>query len=191
MIDENHTPLPKVRYHWLLRLLHWIIGLIVLALLASGLLIWFLGFEGVTHLLGEASRNMLYEYHKTFGMIVLVLMLIRLFVRFETGKPSYVNRPALAVRALSAVVQYLFYILLIAQALIGIMATDALNFPLEFFHWNLPQFIAKDEGMGKALYEAHAWIGWGLVILVVLHVGGALKHWLFMRDGVMGRMRPF
>ena len=191
MIDENHTPLPKVRYHWLLRLLHWIIGLIVLALLASGLLIWFLGFEGVTQMLGEASRNMLYEYHKTFGMIVLVLMLVRLFVRFETGKPAYVNRPALAVRALSAVVQYLFYILLIAQAVIGILATDALNFPLEFFHWNLPQFIAKDEGMGKALYEAHAWIGWGLVILVVLHVGGALKHWLFMRDGVMGRMRPF
>lgn len=191
MYDENHAPPPKVRYHWLLRLLHWIIALIVLALLASGMLIWFLGFEGVTQLLGEISRNMLYEYHKTFGMIVLVLMLIRLFVRFETGKPAYVNPPALAVRVLSALVQYLFYVLLIAQALIGIMATDALNFPLEFFHWDLPQFIAKDEGMGKALYEAHAWIGWALVILVVLHIGGALKHWLFMRDGVMGRMRPF
>ena len=179
------------RYHPILRLLHWVIALMVLGLLASGMTIWFLGFEGVTNLLGEANRNLLYEYHKTFGLLVLGLRAIRLLVRFEAGKPDYEDPPGLLVQALSGLVHYLLYVALFAQAILGLLATDALNFPVEFFHWDLPQFIAKDQKMGEMLYLAHTYVGWALVVLVSLHILGALKHWLIHRDGVMGRMRPF
>ena len=179
------------RYTGLQRLLHWLIALMVLALLASGMTVWFLGFDGVTSLLGDANRDILYEYHKTFGLIVLALMAIRLFVRLEAGKPEYEYLMSPLDRVLSAIVQYLFYLCLFAQPIVGWLATDALDYPVEFFMWNLPQFIAKDKAMGEALYEAHAWLGWGLVILAVLHIAGAMKHWIIERDGVMGRMRPF
>lgn len=179
------------RYNGIQRLLHWLIALIVLGLLASGLTVWFLGFDGVTRLLGDERRDMLYEYHKTFGLIVLGLMALRLFVRLERGKPPYEYHIALPERLLSAIVQYLFYIALFAQPILGWLATDALDYPVEFFSWNIPQFITKDKEMGEALYQAHEYVGMALVVLIILHVGGALKHWFVDRDGVIDRMRPF
>ena len=152
------------RYNGIQRLLHWLVALMVIGLLASGFLVWYLGFDGVTSMLGDARRDMLYEYHKTFGLIVLGLMALRLFVRLERGKPEYEYDIGLLERLLAAIVQYLFYILLIAQPILGWLATDARSFPVEFFSWNLPDFIPKSpqmDDMGKALYKAHTYVGWG------------------------------
>lgn len=179
------------RYHPILRLLHWVIALLVLALLASGMTVWLLGFDGVTRLLGEARRDMLYEYHKTFGILVLGLMAIRLLVRFEAGKPEYEEPPGLLIRAISGLVHYLLYVALFAQAILGLLATDAMDYPIEFFSWNLPQVITIDKPMGETLYLAHTYVGWALLVLVGLHVAGALKHGFVHHDGILSRMRPF
>lgn len=179
------------RYSGVQRILHWIVALLVLALLISGLFVWFLGFDGVTRLLGEAERDLLYKYHKTFGVIVLGLMAVRLFIRLERGKPYYSVAPSIGERLLAAVVQYLFYIALIVQPILGMLATDALDYPIEFFDWSIPGFIAKDEAMGKSLFLAHGYVGWALVVLTVLHIGGAMKHWLVDRIPFISRMRPW
>ena len=182
------------RYNGIQRLLHWLVALMVIGLLTSGFMIYFLEFDGVTRMLGEANRNLLYKYHKTFGLIVLALMALRLFIRLERGKPRYEYEINLAQRLLAAVVQYLFYVLLIAQAILGWLATDARSYPVEFFNWFVPDLIPRSGEMdqfGDMIYTAHAYVGWALVVLIVLHVGGALKHWLVDNDGVISRMRPF
>ena len=179
------------RYALLQRIIHWLMALIVLALLAGGLTIGLLGFQGVTDLLGNQMRDTLYEYHKTFGLIVLGLMVIRLFVRMELGRPHYDPPLPLWKKLVSSLVHYGLYLALFAMPILGWLATDASDYPVEFFSWNLPQFIAKDEAMGKALYAAHETVGWIIVVLVVLHIGGALKHWLIDKDGVARRMNPF
>ena len=181
------------RYSLLLRLMHWPIALVVLATVAGGLTIGILGFKGVTETFGKDGRDLIYEYHKTLGLIVLGLMLIRLFVRLEHGKPPrYDISPA--ERAISSLVQYLLYIFLLAQPIIGWLATDAASFPVEFFHWNIPDVLPRSKEMkafGMTLYEIHSILGWTTVVLLVLHIGGALKHWIFDRNRVMWRMGFF
>ena len=179
------------RYAPLQRIVHWIMALIILPLLASGLYIGFMGFEGATKALGGPLRDTLYEYHKTFGLIVLAMVVLRLFMRLELGRPAY--DPPLPVwkRLVSALVHYGLYLSLFAMPILGWLATDASNFPVEFFGLNLPQFIAKDPVMGKSLYAAHEIVGWILTALIVLHIGAALKHWIVDRDGVTRRMNPF
>ena len=179
------------RYAPIQRIIHWLMAVIVLGTLAGGLMIGILGFEGVTSMLGGPLRDTLYEYHKTFGLIVLGLMVIRLFLRFEIGHPYYDPPIAPWQRAVSALVHYLTYLALFAMPILGWLATDAMNYPVEFFSWNLPQFIAKDVPMGEALYAAHGFVGWTLVVLLALHIGAALKHWLIDKDGVMRRMSLF
>ena len=179
------------RYALLQRIIHWLMALIILPLMAGGLLIGILGFQGVTDFLGASLRDTLYEYHKTFGLVVLGLMLLRLFVRLELGRPAYDAPLALWQKLVSSVVHYALYLALFAMPILGWLATDASDFPVEFFGWDLPQFIAKDEAMGKALYAAHEIVGWTLVGLVALHIGAALKHWLIDKDGVARRMNPF
>ncbi|MEM1300459.1 MAG: cytochrome b [Pseudomonadota bacterium] len=179
------------RYAPLQRIFHWLMALIILPLAAGGVLIGILGFQGVTDLLGGPLRDTLYEYHKTFGLIVLGLIVARLFLRMELGHPAYDPPLPLWQRLASSLVHYLLYLALFAMPILGWLATDASDYPVEFFHWNLPQFIAKDEAMGKALYATHGTVGWILVALIALHVGAALKHWLIDKDGVAWRMNPF
>ena len=71
------------------RLLHWIIALMVIGALAVGFLLGFLGFSGVKEAFGIDVTNLLYKYHKTFGVIILGLMVVRIIVKMAKGKPAY------------------------------------------------------------------------------------------------------
>jgi len=178
------------RYARPLRAVHWIMAAIVGAVLLGGLTLGLLGFEGVTDLLGVPGRDLLYKYHKTGGLIVLLLMLGRIHLRRRHGKPDY-NPPIEPwEKQVSGIVQYALYGALVAMPLLGWTATDALDYPVEFFSWNLPQLIPKNQGLGDFLYGAHEWLGWGIVVLLGLHIGGALKHALIARDQLLKRIWP-
>ena len=65
------------RYSFTQRLLHWsIAGLVALAL-AAGILFFTLGFDGLMNAFGETVTNALYKYHKTAGVLILGLLILR------------------------------------------------------------------------------------------------------------------
>ncbi|HET7409323.1 MAG TPA: cytochrome b [Paracoccaceae bacterium] len=176
------------RYPLIHRLLHWAVAVIVLWQAGVGLIFMVLEFEGTLASFGQDWTNFLYTYHKSFGIVVLGLMLARLGVRLAVGRPDY--RPPLTTleRRLSGAVHFGLYAALIAQPVVGWAATAAGGFPIEFFGWVLPGFLSKDEGLGETLYGLHGAIGAIIVLLALLHVAGALRHWLVLRDRVMTRM---
>jgi cytochrome b561 len=55
----------------------------------------------------------------------------------------------------------------------------------------LPDLVAKDKALAAVLKAVHITLNLGLVALVAVHVGAALKHHLVDRDGVLPRMLPF
>ena len=103
------------------------------------------------------------------------------------------HRPPLAgfERVASRAVHDLFYVALLAMPVIGWLATAAGGYPVQFFGWTLPGFIGKDKELSETLFTIHGVIGWVILGLVVLHVAGAMRHWLIKRDGVMARMSLF
>ena len=160
----------------------------MLLVLAGGMVLGILGFKGVTETFGAPIRNLIYTYHKTFGLIVLAAMILRLALRLKHGAPPY-QPPLEAWQAtISGLVHKALYVCLFAMPILGWLATDAANYPVEFFNWSLPQFIDKDKELGALLYEAHEIVGWILAGLIAMHVGAALHHWLIKRDTVMRRM---
>lgn len=172
------------------RFLHWLMALLIGGTLLAGLTLGLLGFEGVTDMFGAAGRDTIYEYHKTGGLLILALMVVRLSVRRRYGKPPY-DPPIKAWEVkLSTAVQHLLYVALFLMPLVGWIATDALDYPVEFFAWDLPQLIPKAEGLGVFLYGVHEWLGWAIVVLLGLHIGGAMKHLVIERDHVFGRIWP-
>lgn len=176
------------RYALIHRLLHWALAGIVLVTLTVGMIFMFLGFEGTLATFGQPMTDQLYTYHKTFGIVILGLMLLRLVVRLVFGKPDY--RPPIAAweRRVSTAVHASLYALLIVQPIIGWAATAAGGYPVQFFGWNLPGFLSKDEALSETLYGVHGLFGWLILILVLVHLAGALRHWLVKRDQVMTRM---
>ena len=170
------------------RLLHWVIAAMVIGALAVGFLLGFLGFPGVKDAFGIDVTNLLYKYHKTFGILILGLMVARIVVKLAKGKPAYATPLTRFEHAASNAVHGLLYLCLFAMPVLGWLGTGANGFPVEFFNWKLPPILAKDKELGGLLMQLHEIIGWTLAALIAIHIGAALKHAIVKKDGVLQRM---
>ena len=160
----------------------------VIGVLCGGLIIYTLGYRGVVEAFGQDMTNMIYKYHKTFGVLVLVLMVVRVIVKGIMGKPPYATPLPSFEKAASGSVHGLLYLCLIAMPILGWLATGASGYPVEFFNWNLPPLIGKDKELGETLYMLHGYVGFAILGLLILHIGAALMHGIVKKDGVLQRM---
>ncbi|MEC8918328.1 MAG: cytochrome b/b6 domain-containing protein [Pseudomonadota bacterium] len=179
------------RYAYSHRLLHWLIAGLVICSLASGMTLGWLGFDGLVERFGTAATNFLYRYHKTFGLLILGLMMLRLIIRLVKGKPAYAEPLPTFHRVASSIVHTLLYLLLFIMPVLGWLATDIGDFPVEFFGSHLPGLIAKNQALSERLYQWHGRVGWTILVLALIHISAALYHWCIRRDGVMQRMSLF
>ncbi|AHE98521.1 cytochrome B561 [Thioalkalivibrio paradoxus ARh 1] len=179
------------RYALVQRLLHWLVAvLVVLALIAGGT-IGVLGFEGMRATFGAGGTDFFYTAHKTMGVLILGLMVLRLATRLTLGKPAYAVPLPAAQRLASQTVHTLFYVLLLVMPVLGWLATASGGFPVHLFHIELPGLIGRNDALSETLFLWHRIVGITLVALIVLHVAGAIYHWKIRRDGVMQRMSLF
>lgn len=173
------------------RVLHWLVAGAALLSLASGLTLGFLGFERTVELIGTEFTNLLYTSHKTLGVTILLLMTLRIITRVAFVVPDHDPPLNGFERIVSTSVHHLLYAALIVMPLLGWAATASGGFPVEFFHWHLPGLISERPALSERLFIWHGWLGWAIVVLVTLHVLGALYHWRIKRDSVMTRMSLF
>ncbi|MEM7496543.1 MAG: cytochrome b/b6 domain-containing protein [Pseudomonadota bacterium] len=188
MADDSPALVAEPRYHLIQRVLHWTIAALVLCALAGGALLYTYGFSGLEAAFGLGATNLLYKYHKTAGVLILCLMLLRLVVRLTLGAPAQVASIPPGQARIAEAIHLAFYGLLIAMAVLGWLATAAGGFPVEFFDAELPPLIGKDKALSETLYFLHGIVGLAMALLVALHIGAALRHWLVLRDGVMRRI---
>jgi cytochrome b561 len=179
------------RYTLAQRLIHWAVAIIVLVSLPVGLTLTLLGFDGLKNTFGLEVTNALYKYHKTFGVIVLGLMTLRLGLRLISGRPEYDPPLPRVNRVASSIVHWLLYITLLIQPVVGWAATAAGGYPIEFFNTTLPPMIAKNPALSETLYNVHGAVGFLLLVLITIHVTSALMHWLSIRDNVIKRTSLF
>jgi cytochrome b561 len=185
----DHLRVP--RYALVPRLLHWLIATLVLLALAFGWTIGYFGFGGLRETFGAAGTDFIYTTHKTLGVLILGFMVLRLLSRFAFGKPPYATPLPAPQRIASQLVHWLFYALLIVMPILGWLATASGGFPVHLFHIELPGLIDRNDALSETLFLWHRYVGYTIAGLVVLHVSGALYHWLGRRDEVMQRMALF
>lgn len=129
--------------------------------------------------------------HKSIGLTVLALLLLRLVWRLGDRRPA--EDPAPRWQQLAAHgVHLLLYVLIAAIPLSGWWFNSVTGKPLQFFKlFNLPALGAANPDLRHLSHSIHENLFWILVALLVLHVGGALKHHLIDRDNTLLRMLPF
>jgi len=179
------------RYTLAQRLIHWAVAIIAICLLVVGGTLGILEFDGVKDTFGMPVTNALYKYHKTFGVILLGLMTLRLGLKLTLGRPDYDPPLPRFNRAASAAVHGLLYLALLVQPMLGWAATAAGGYPIEFFNSTLPKLIGKDPALSKTLYAVHGAVGALILTLIAIHVSAALWHAYVKRDTVMKRMSLF
>lgn len=173
------------------RVLHWLVAGAVLLALASGLTIGTVGYERTVTLVGNTLTNLLYTSHKTLGLTILLLMTLRIITRVAFVVPDHDPPLNAFERIVSTSVHHLLYLALVIMPLLGWVATASGGYPVEFLHWQLPALISERPALSDQLYTWHGRLGWAILVLIVLHVAGALFHWRIKHDNVIKRMSLF
>jgi cytochrome b561 len=177
------TPAEPPRWRLSIRLLHWAMAALLAFLVAIGLAMTWLHTD-----LGTSFW--LYQQHKSWGLVVLPLVALRLSERLR-GAPPWPASIGRWERVSATAVRALLYALMVALPVTGWLTASSspLSMPTRPFGWfTLPPLIAPDAATFAVLQAAHAWLAWVLVAATLVHVAGALKHWLVDRDGTMNRI---
>jgi cytochrome b561 len=170
-------------YSSVAKFLHWTVAACVLTMIPVAFLMNAVG--------AGTLQNVLYTVHRSLGVLVLALMLIRLTYRIVHGAPAPEPTLEPLQRIGSNLVHLALYALIIAQALIGWVATSAYGATISFFGlFNVPSLVEKDQTLSDPLFQVHMLVGFTIIGLLVMHIGAALYHYFIRRDGVMQRMLP-
>lgn len=180
----NHPPsLLPARWGAVSQLFHWTCAALIVALGAIGLY--------MTELTSPVAKVRIYALHKSLGITLLALVLLRLLWRWTHASPGPVPGVTRHLRLAADGMHGLLYVMMIAVPLTGWLLNSTSGYPLQWFGlFNLPAIAAKNEPLKAIAKELHELGFWLLVVLVLGHVGVALYHHFFLDDGTLHRMLP-
>ncbi len=165
--------------------LHWLIALIIAALIV-------IGWRMVHGDLGAAETFDAYQLHKSLGFLALALTVARLAARMGFASPPEPQAPRWE-RRLASFTQGALIVLTIGASLAGwlVVSASPLPIPTRFFNlFVIPNIARPDAALFGLATLAHEVAAWTIAGLVALHAAGALKHHLVDRDDVLKRMLP-
>lgn len=129
--------------------------------------------------------------HKTVGMTILMLAIVRLIWRIANPVPPLPNHQKTWERWLAHSVHGLLYLLIFAIPLSGWIMSSLAGVPVDYFGWfDFPDLVTKNKAWVEAAEQTHETLGKALIAVAVLHVAGALKHHFVDKDDVLLRMLP-
>lgn len=193
----------NARYSPVAIALHWVIALLILSMIPMGL--WMTA--AIERPDSQALAYRVFQIHKSIGFLILALTVVRIGWRLTHRPPSLPGGMKRWETFAAGATHVAFYTLLLALPLTGwlyvsagwaVSQDRALEVVTSWFGLfpipHLPGVADLSIQMRRALafqaMGAHSLMAWGAVVLVVLHVGAALKHQFIDRDGVLSHMVP-
>ena len=165
-------------FHPFARLLHWLMAVLILAML-------FIGVSMVPDL--SLRHPVLISLHKATGLALLVLVVLRIAVRLTLPHPPLPNDLPKLQRWAAGASHLLLYGLMLAMPLLGWAMLSAGDYPRPL---GLPAIAPHNLQLYAVLRQALGWAGYLLFATVLVHVGAALMHAWVRRDGVLRSMWP-
>lgn len=183
-------------------ILHWLIALFLVVMFVLG---WFMAdipkdapkqasFDfmdlGIyTYQLNEAvsPRTFYFNLHKSLGLTIFALILFRIFWRITHKPPAMLTSYKAIERKLAAGAHHLLYLLMFAIPATGVVMGLYSKYGVMWFGAHVLPGL-DNENIRDIFEEAHEVVGIILLVVVAIHVIGALKHKLIDKDGTMKRM---
>ncbi len=181
--------------------LHWAIATAIIGNLTLG---WWM-HEAIDVATSRAHAVEMFQLHKSIGLTVLLLSLFRLAWRLLHRAPEMPAHMKRWERIAAKSTHWAFYGLMMAMPLSGWLYVStqwrgevALNVPTLWFGWIEAPHLFGLNHLGEDLrqtlsgvfLEAHEAFAWGSGLLLLLHMGAALKHHFIDRDEVLAHMIP-
>jgi cytochrome b561 len=179
------TPQGPVDEHWPapVKALHWLVAVLIAIQVV-------LGFAAVAWRLSPAKLD-LFVWHKSLGMLILLLVAVRVAVRAALRAPALPEAMPRWERHAARASHALLYALIVALPLSGWLVNSAANVPVRLF-WlvPLPAIAAPSKALEAIAARTHLVLLLVLMGLLALHVAAALHHHRVLHDDVLRRMLP-
>ena len=182
--------------------LHWLIGIAILFMFVLG---WFMtelpketpkttSFDifnlglitwGVEE--EQSQRSFYFNLHKSVGLSLLMLIVLRMYWRFTHRPPAFLNSMKLWEKRLAKATHHSLYVLMFLIPLSGIIMSAGSKYGIKWFGIKvIPGF--DDKAIRELFYEFHEIFGLLLLLILILHILGAVKHSIVDKDGTLRRM---
>jgi len=183
----------EARYNSVAIALHWLIALAIIINIALGLY-----FADMAN--SDPDKFPLAQLHKSIGLTVLVLSLIRVVWRLIHPAPPLPEGMSPPLRLAAHASHFLLYFLIIAIPLSGwaLVSSSPLGLPTMYFGWfawpELP-YLSELPRAAKKVWShefgaTHVFLAWSVIVLLTIHFAAALYHHFVRRDVVLARMLP-
>jgi cytochrome b561 len=162
--------------------LHWVVALLIITA-------WIVGYYAVDLPNKDPQKGLLFMLHKSVGMVILMLVVIRLSWRLYDGTPRFSETMNRLIATAARTVHYLLYAFMFIQPLSGwAMSSAAGHNPTFFGLFPFPGLVPQDPTMAVNYMIIHNVSAMILLTLFILHVGGALTHHFILKDNTLRRM---
>lgn len=167
------------RYHPLQVTFHWLTVLLVFAALVIGKFMSRIPND-------DASKLALLAIHMTIGILTLVVIIVRFITRTKLPRPAYASTGNAFLDGLGKFVHYTLYVFVFLMAVSGMSLSLQTGLPsIVFFGSGAPLPADFFDFVARVL---HGFIAPALFLLILLHVGAAFYHQLFIKDKLFSRM---
>jgi cytochrome b561 len=168
------------------RSLHWVIAICFIALISVGSYI------------ANTETWALYSLHKSMGIILFVVILLRVGWRIKQGWPTPAGEYQKIEQLMAKVTHWVLLLGSMAMPITGMLYSGMGGHGFGIFGWtivkgnydpaNPGQVIPYSELLSAFGEQAHEIIGYTLAVAIVLHIAGACKHHLVDKDRTLLRM---
>ncbi len=168
------------RYDLTLIVLHWVMAALILVLFLLG---WYM--DDLPK--GGAERAYFFALHKSVGLTLAMLLVLRLAWRLRSPGPAPFAGLAEWQKRLSVLTHRLLYVFMVLQPLSGYLSSSFAGYPTRFWGIALPVWADKDPVVNELFTRVHEVSSLALLALIALHVCGALVH-VWRGQSVLSRM---
>jgi cytochrome b561 len=176
-------PAKATTYPRALVALHWITALVFVGIFAA------VEFHEY-YPKGDPMRDLLMLTHKSLGITILLLVIVRIFIRSRTIAPAIIPAPPAWQHAIAHTTHIALYAAMVAMPLLGWLMSNAGGHPAPFFEFELPYLIGENKDLAHTLKETHEFIGNALYYVIGLHAFAALAHHYALKNNTLTRMLP-
>ena len=168
------------RYSQIAIALHWLLALLLPVQVALG---WYmLSIED------KPGSSWYFALHVSLGLTLVALVALRVAWRLGHVPPTLPDSVARWEVKSARASHLLLYLMMVLLPVTGYLGASVSGDPVSYFGLPLPSWSARIDSLKELFFGAHSVLAWTLVVLVAVHVLGAVKHLVKGKDGVFWRM---
>ncbi len=173
----------KENYGSIAKLFHWLIFILILFMILLGFLMGYID--------NNSLRGTAYTIHKSFGLLILFLMVLRIIWLLINPKPRLPEHMNSFMKFCAHAMHILLYLVILMMPIAGLLLSSYAGYPSSFFGlFSVILPVAKNQALSNLFGDIHEYLAFTIVVLVIVHVLAALKHHIIYKDNVLTRMMP-